>query len=298
MARLNDYAAFVAVVEAKSLTLAADQLHCSVSAVSKQLARLEQSLGVRLIDRSTKSLAVTDLGEQFYTQCTEILASVRSAEQSLKEEDTALSGKLVLSLPEVLLRTGFPDLLQQFSAQHPGVRFDLQISNSVDDIISGQIDFAFRLGELEDNRLTAVRLGEARLVLCAAPLFLAQHGIPKSVEELLSSTQFLLPRFLNLAEQLKRQMPGSSRNTFALETCHTASSEAAIYSSVRAGLGMAVLLDFSVADDFKDGTLLHILPDYRFPKQDIHLIFHERKYMPAKMRLFKEFIKREFPLML
>ncbi|MBL4630708.1 MAG: LysR family transcriptional regulator, partial [Paraglaciecola sp.] len=144
MSKLNDYQTFIAIVECSSLTLAANQLHRSVSAVSKQLTKLESHLGVKLIERSTQSLAITELGQGFYYQCKNILASIEHAEQRVKDELITPTGKLILSFPEVLLRTGFMDLLQEFNQKYPLINMDFRVSNQIDDIVDQQIDFAFR----------------------------------------------------------------------------------------------------------------------------------------------------------
>ena len=294
MSRFNDYLTFTAIVENQSITGAANQLHRSVSAVSKQLSKLEDSLGVRLIERSTQSLSITKLGEVFYHKCKDILAVVAEAEQSLKDEQAAPSGKITLSFPEVLLRSPFMDLLSAFSNLYPEITLDLRVSNQVEDIIENRIDFAFRMGLLSDSRLTAISLNQARPVFCASPEYLSKKGSPNSFEALFSEHRFILPTYLNLSEQVRRLLTHTDKLPISLEHAHTSNSETVLYDAVVRGLGIAIMLDVSIADDIKAGRLIELFPENPLPTQKMFMLYHNKDYMPEKMRVFKAFIKANF----
>lgn len=294
MSRFNDYYAFTLIVDTLSITKAANQMNRTVSAVSKQLTKLESHLGVQLIDRSTQSLSVTDLGGKFYIQCKEILMSVECAEQSLKDELIAPAGKLKLSFPEVLLNTAFMDLLESFGTKFPLIKFDLNISNIVDDIIDEGIDFAFRIGHINDSRLTAISLSRVSPVLCASPTYLKRNGQPKSVASLLSENRAILPTYVNVSEYVKKLFPTAKVGLIAEDQAHTTNSEVALHSMVLRGLGVAMLLDITVDKDIRSGKLVEIFPSKNYGSQQIYLIFNKRDYMSTKMELFKDFIKSNF----
>jgi len=294
MSRFNDYLTFITIVETRSITEAANKLHRSVSAVSKQLSRFEDQLAVRLIERSTQSLSVTEIGENFYIKCKEVLASVEHAEQTIKDELIAPSGKITLSFPEVLLRSPLMDLLNDFCKKYPSITLDLSVSNQVEDIIENQTNFAFRMGKLNDSRLTAVALNKALPILCASPNYISNKGVPMSYDNLFVDHRLILPNYLNLSEQVRRFFLHSEKLPISLQNAHTSDSEAVLYHAVLGGLGVGVMLDFSIAEDIKTGRLINIFPHDDLPELELYLIYHNSKYMPEKLRVFKAFIKDNY----
>jgi len=290
MSRLSDYLTFITIVDTQSITEAANQLHRSVSAVSKQLSKLESDLSVHLINRSTQSLSVTEIGEMFYLKCKDILAAVELAEQSVKDERSTPSGKITLSFPEVLLRSPFMDLLKAFTQQYPSITFDLRVSNHYDDIIDDQIDFAFRMGKLSDSRLTAISLTSTTPIFCASPDYILNNGSPSSFEELVENHRLILPTYLNLSEQVRRFFSHSDKLPFSLENAHTSNSEAVLYESVISGLGISIMLNISISEDLKEGKLVKLFPDNTFPELSLSLLYKNSHYLPEKLRVFKQFM--------
>ena len=294
MSRFSDYLTFVALVETGSMTEAARKLHRSVSAISKQLAKLEERLSVQLIIRSTQSLSVTGPGEKFYLSCKEILAAVDRAEQSLTDELSVPSGRVTLSIPEVLLRTGFMDLLGAFIRAYPLITLDLKISNTYVDIIDEKVDFAFRMGELSDSRLTAITLMSSEPIFCAAPDYIRHRGKPTTYAELVTEHRLILPSYLNLSDQVRRFFSHTDKLPFSIENAHCSNSEAALYESVLRGLGISVMLDFSVSEDIKKGRLIKLLPETSFPPLKLSLLYKNSDFLPEKVRVFKGFVSTCF----
>lgn len=294
MSSLSEYLTFVAIVEAKSFTGAANRLHRSVSSVSKQLSKLEGSLGVCLIDRSTQSFAVTHLGEGFYLKCKDIIAAVDLAEQYVKDEWSAPSGKITLSFPEVLLRTPFMDLLKSFNDQYPAISFELRVSNAVEDIIDSRIDFAFRIGKLNDSRLTAMPLSKASPVFCASPEYLSRCGVPSSFDALFSDHRLILPSYLNLSEQLRVFFSSSDKLPISIEQAHTSNNESVLYEAATRGMGVAIMLDTSISEDIKAGRLVTLFPEKRLPESHMFLVYLNACQLPERKRVFKAFIKEHF----
>ncbi len=292
MASFSEYRTFCTIVELKSITGAAKALHKSVSAVSKQLSKLEAGLSVQLIDRSTKAITITPLGEKFYQQCKLILQSVTDAEQALKDEVTTASGTLVLSFPEVLLRTPLLALITKFARLHKGIQFDLRASNTPDNVIDEGIDFAFRIGKLEDSRLTANKLFPVRMICIASPAYIECHGKPTSLTNAFEQHKMLLPTYINLTEKIKELLGHS--NSFSLQQHHLMNSETVTFDAVMQGMGVTALLDISIQSQLDSGELLNLFPEQELPQQDVFLLYHNRDYIPEKMRLFKAFIKQEY----
>jgi len=296
MPSLSEYLTFTSIVEARSFTGAANRLHRSVSSVSKQLSKLEDSLGVCLIDRSTQSLAVTNLGETFYIRCKEILEAVELAEQYVKDEWTSPSGKITLSFPEVLLRTPLMALLKSFNEQYPAITFDLKVSNAIDDIIENRIDFAFRIGKLNDSRLTAIALNKSKPMFCASPGYLSRHGKPESLDGLFSDHRLILPSYINLSEQLRVLFSSTDKLPISLDNAHTSNNESVLYDAVTRGMGVAIMLDISISEDIKTGRLVELFPEKQLPESQMFLVYNNGHQMPEKKRAFKQFIRENFNL--
>ncbi|TNC82273.1 MAG: hypothetical protein C9356_04445 [Oleiphilus sp.] len=293
MSRLREYETFVTIVETLSLSSAAKQLHRSVSSVSKQLSSLEESLSAQLIHRSTQSLSVTDSGERFYRKCKEILSAVEIAEQGIKEERSVPIGKLSLSFPEVLLRTAFMQLVTEFSAKHPGIAFDLKMSNECCDLIDEKIDFAFRMGDLSDSRLTAIALTTFHPIFCAAPTYVEEHGIASTFEALLQDHRVIVPNYLNLSDEVRRFFDHSNKLPITLEVANTTNSESTMYQAAITGLCVGVFPDITVLEDIEQGRLVRVLPKTHLPEQTLWLLFKNSLYLPAKQTLFKEYMSEK-----
>lgn len=293
MSKFSQYRTFITVVETGSLTSAANTLNKSVSSVSKQLSALEASLETKLLDRSTKSLAITALGKEFYLQCRQIIESTDSAEQSLKNARDSINGKIRLSFPEVLLNSGLIAVISEFATKFPEIQFDLKTSNSLDDAISDQIDFCFRIGDLADSRLTAIKLGAANFLCCASPHYVGLHGYPTSLLDALSTHRFLVPSYVNVAERLNRIF--SIKSPLSDSRMHIMNSEIAIHKAMLNGMGIGVLLDISIKDRLSQGELINLFPTLSFPEQAIYLVFNTRDFMPKKMSSFKDHILQNFP---
>ncbi|MEX1237900.1 MAG: LysR family transcriptional regulator, partial [Pseudomonadales bacterium] len=258
MSKLHEYRTFVTIVERKSLTQAAEKLHRSTSTISKQLAKLEEDLGVTLIDRTTQSIMVTNVGEEFYYQCKEILKSVDEAERSVRDRLKAPAGKLSISIPEVLLRTELLSYLSDFTRKYKDVKLNLSISNQVEDLIEHQYDFAFRIESLTDVRLVAIPIATANLVAVASPDFIDREGVPENLAALVRNNQLILPSYVNIPRISRLLGPVVGDEPAQIESCHSATSEGAILEMVRVGMGVALLLDVSAKSLLCDGSLVQL----------------------------------------
>jgi len=294
MSKLQEYRAFVTVVEENSLTQAARRLHRSASTISKQLAKLEQDLGVQLVDRTTQSIVVTRPGQVFFRRCKAILASVEEAERALKDDLEAPAGKLSVSVPEGLINTGLMSYLGEFCEAYPEVRFNLSVSNQLEDLIENQIDFAFRAADIADERLVAFDLTDMKMIAVASPAFLKRVNLPDTIAGVIEAGHIIVPTEINVPRAVAALAPELAGMPLELDQRHTANTWLGTVGMARAGLGVAIAADFSVRQELKDGSLVDVFPGRTFLEQKVRLMYRRRTYLPRLMELFKAFIRQKY----
>ncbi len=293
MSKLNEYESLIATVETGSLGRAAKQLNCSPSTISKQLSALETSLGVTLLERSNRTVEVTEAGRQFYTRCKEILAQIRDAESEVVTRRDRHEGKIALTITTPLARSPLMSLLAEFGGLHPNIRFDLQMTDELEDLVGGRLDFALRLGNLADNRLHAVPLLDVRPVFCASPDYLQLNGEPQQLSDLREHRIGLLST-VNLANALQNLSNGKAKLPKSLDIYDTTNDNNTLYAMVREGLCVGALLDINVQHELQSGELVQLFPGKRFPGKRLYLVYAKQGVLPAKLKLFKDFIKAKF----
>jgi len=186
MNQFEDMQTFVRIVEAGSITKAAEQLETVKSAVSRRLAELEKRLGVTLLTRTTRSQTLTDSGASYYQQCLRIIDDLAEIESSVRNEHCALAGRIKIAAPLSFGLSHLSQALRSFNEIHPDIYFDVDFNDRKVDLIEEGFDLAIRIAKLEDSSLIAKRLMTARGVLCASPGYLQQHGEPQTPQDLLS----------------------------------------------------------------------------------------------------------------
>ena len=258
MSKLSQYQSFVAVVEEGNITKAASNLNLSTPAISKQLVQLETTLKVQLFHRSHKRLDITESGKRFYTRCKSILSSINLAEEELLSEQEALNGTISVTLSKALCRSKLIEIIAAFSDIHQGIEFNIHFSDQIEDLYDKSIDFAFRLGDLNDSTtMMAIPLIETQLIACATRKYLHRHGIPKSFSKL-GGCQFILTSHLNPIGQLKAFL-NKERFDFANSVAHTSNDIEGIYQLVNANLGIGLMLDISIQKELDEGNLVSVL---------------------------------------
>ena len=185
---LNEMAIFVHVVEAGSFTGAAKNLGLPKSTVSRKITQLEERLGVRLIQRTTRSLRLTDTGSAYYNHCARILGEIEEANITVTQMQSTPTGTLRITAPVLFGSTVLSGLIADFMDEHPQVQIDLVLTDQRLDLVQDGIDVAFRVGQLEDSSLIGRHLGDARSILCASPEYVKKHGAPKHPSELQEHT--------------------------------------------------------------------------------------------------------------
>lgn len=294
MDRLDDMTAFIRVVEDGNFSAAARSLHLTPSGVSKLIGRLEDRLGVRLIQRTTRRLALTAEGRTFYERCRDILAEIESLEQDVGTARSEPRGTLRVSLSNGFGLTQVVPLLPEFSALYPKVQITLIFQEHVVDLIAEGFDLAIRLGAIRDESLVARRLGEHRRVVCAAPSYLAAQGVPHGPEDLTrhDCMMFDAPEALN---HWPFRWPDGRTGRVAIHGTFRSNNGEALYNLLLAGTGIANAADFLVKRDLLQGRLVPLLRDYAEPQPTpIHAVYPHRRHLPAKTRVFVDFLAERF----
>lgn len=292
MSRLQHYRVFVEIVETGSISQAANTLNYSAPAISKQLTKLEQNLQVQLFNRSHKKLEITEAGKRFYPRCKSILASISHAEDELLEEESAFKGTISITMSKALARSNIFDVLSAFSDQYPDIQFDLHFSDNLEDLLDENIDYALRLGKLQDNsHMVAIPLLETQLVACATPQYLKLHGIPQSFSDL-GSAKLIAMSPQNSSEALKLFFNKENSQLSNINT-HRCNDIEGIYQATLASLGIGMMLDISIKKELQEGIFTSILAERNLPRKRMYLLFKKSRYRSQKQMVFKAFIKSQ-----
>lgn len=292
MARFTQYRVFVTVFELGSISAAAQQLNLSPSAVSKQISALETHLNIRLFERSNRNVKATASGRAFYGRCKTIIRDVFEAERSLMEIKEAMSGSIRITLSKSLLRSNLFDQLSVFADLYPDIRFNIQASEQFEDLHETEIDFALRIGQLEDHsRLVAIPLRKVRPVFCATPEYLNKFGRPQSYAEL-SMHRFACMPLIELSQAvrsfLKKQKLLFDPQNHQVNEIETA------YQMVVRNMCVGMMLDCSVEKEINQDILVDLFPDQPVPSKTLYLLYMKNEYLPVRNQVFKSFLKEAY----
>lgn len=290
MENLADIAVFVRVVERGSFTLAADDLALSRAAVSKYVTRLEERLGARLLHRTTRRLSLTEAGAALFEASHGALERIDEAESAVAEFQSTPRGRLKVSAPMSFGILHLARLLPAFAREYPQVALDLRLDDRLVNLVEEGIDVAVRIGVLRDSTLVARKVANTRMVVCASPAYLAEHGTPERPEDLASHDCLVygwLPnagvwRFASANEEMPVAVSGSLRVNNGIVLAQAAVD----------GLGIVVSPSFYVAELLRGGRLRRVLADFRLPDLGIHAVYPQTTHVPAKVRAFVDFLVR------
>jgi len=281
-------AAFVRTIETGSFSDAARLLGASPSAVSKSVARLEARLGVRLIQRSTRTLALTAEGALYFERVAPLIQALADAEQALRTPDD-VSGLLRVAAPSDLGRTVFAGWAERFARAHPRLKLELGIADRQVDLIREGYDVAIRVGALLDNRLTARRLTTLQPVLVAAPAYLARRGQPAERADLVEHACL---RYLTPAGPFPWTWADGS--SVVPDGPFDTNDGVVLRQAALAGAGIAQLARIAVADDLAAGRLDIVLPHLPMPGLEVHALHAYGRQAPQRVRLFTAFLQQQF----
>lgn len=286
---LNDIVVFTKVAETKSFTGAADALGLPKSTVSRKLAQLEERLGVRLVQRTTRKLALTDIGEMYYERCQRIVHDVLSAEQLVTDMQATPRGRLRISATVDLSTRWLGDIVASFLAQHPEINIELHATDEVVDLIEDGFDVAVRFGPMPESTLIARRLCTLSLVLVASPDYIAKHG-PKTIDELDALEHVLFTP--TTAMNAWTLHDGDQTHEFGRPARFASNNYGAVRDVALAGGGIALLSEFMIADDLKAGRLVRVLPSWRTRVTEVHAVYPARHNLPPRLTLFLDHLAK------
>ncbi len=293
MPDLNSLLVFAAVAEAKSFSQAARRLGMPVSTVSRRVAELEDQLGVRLLERSTRSLRLTDVGAEVldYAQQT---AEVSDAVDSLVSNRVSeVTGTLRVSCPPSIADSLMAPLIASFQASYPAVRVHVMVADRMVDLISEGIDLALRVGPLKDSSLMARKILRYRHQLVASPGYLAQHKEPRRPQDL---AKHRLLAFSFLADRSKWVfVKKSEQESVTFEPFLAMNDFAGLATALKGGCGIGDLPPIVAPHLLENGELVEVMPQWRFRPVDLSVVHLQNRQLPRPVRLFKEFTARFAP---
>jgi DNA-binding transcriptional LysR family regulator len=286
--RLDAMAAFVAVAELRSFTGAARRLGVSPPVVSRLIAALEKRLAIRLLQRTTRSVRLTDGGTRYLERARRILADVAEAEGAAQSEHTEPTGRLTLTASNLFGRLHVTPVLSRFRQRHPKVVAELILSDRNLNLVDEGIDLAVRIGPLGDSDLVARRVGATRRVVVAAPAYLARHRRLRAPADVAAHQ---VVQFTGLTPRPEWRFSGaaSDRPVPFTPAFVTNSIDAAIHETER-GRGLAMLLAYQVAPALRRGLLRVVLAKFEPPPLPIHLAYPSKRLLSPKVRAFVDLV--------
>jgi DNA-binding transcriptional LysR family regulator len=289
MSLLENIRSYVRVVELGGLSAAGRHLRLSPAVISHRLQQLEEQLGVRLINRTTRQIQVTQQGEVFYQGCLEVLAALERAETAVSEAGATPRGTLRVTAPLGLTRRWLASLMSEFQAQYPHVEVRLRLSDHLLDLVKEGVDVAVRVAVLRDSSFVMHKIADCRRILCAAPAYLERHGVPARPDDLFQHNCLLL------------RFPGSQQFTWTLRGADgpvklavagrlDADDGDVLTGWALAGEGIVMKPAFEVAAELRSGALVPVLEGFPPEPATLAVLYPSRQLLPAKVRAFVDFV--------
>jgi len=289
---LYEMSVLTKTVAAGSLSAAARELGVSTAVVSRRIAALEARLGVRLLNRTTRRIALTDEGARYHEACVRILAEVEEADSAAAAQRVEPQGVLKIALPASFGQKHVAPLIPRFAELHPKVRLALSLSDRTVNVIEEGFDLVVRIAELEDSSLAARRLAPNRRVVCASPDYLRRHGTPQTPHDLVRHNCLTVSEFHMIWEY---KDPEGLAGSVRVSGNHACDNWTVLRDWAVAGLGVALKSTWDVRRDLEDGSLVPLFPGYTFGSDvAIYVVYPHRRYLPAKTRAFIDFLADSF----
>ncbi|MEM9536708.1 MAG: LysR substrate-binding domain-containing protein [Cyanobacteria bacterium P01_A01_bin.3] len=288
---LPELIAFVESVDAASFSAAARALGTTPSAISKRVAKLEDRLGVRLLQRTTRSLSLTDEGCTYYERVAHLLQDLEEANDEVMSGGKPC-GQLTISVSLDFGHDVLVQLMPEFLALYPDIQVDLRLTDRCVDLVTEGIDVAVRMGDLPDSRLIRRHLGRAEFVLCASPSYLETYGVPTTPEELL---QHNCLRYVYDGKPLPWEFDiDGTLQTIQVSGTLNSDNGPVLKTAALAGLGITSLFDFQVIDELKNQQLVSLFPNLMPPGLLLQAVFTHRRNLSPRVQVFLDFIAERY----
>lgn len=289
MDRLATMEAFARVAETQSFSEAARRLRSSKSLVSRHVAALEASLGVRLFHRTTRSLTLTEEGRGYHAQVTRILAEIEEANNSVSQTRVTPRGRLKVSAPMSFGTLHLAPAVPRFLARYSEVELDLHLNDRYVDLVDEGFDLGIRVGRLAESSMVARKLCAMRMILCASPDYLQAHGTPQTPTELIRHQCLCYSTNTFMPEWRLMQLDGTPWQVEIKGHLHANNGDV-LRTAALAGAGIAFLPSFIVGNDLQASTLVSILADYVPADSAIHAVYPNSRHLSPKVRAFIDFL--------
>jgi DNA-binding transcriptional LysR family regulator len=293
MQHLTDIAVFVKVVELSSFTAAAEALESSQPVVSKAVTRLEEKLGARLLNRTTRRLSLTEAGAELYRRSVKALEEIENATLEAARFQTEPRGTLRVSAPMSFSILHLGPVLHAFMERYPGVNVELELDDRHVDLVKDGFDLAIRIGRLQDSSLIARKLAPCKQVVCAAPSYLAKRGEPERPEDLLGHN-CILYSLLSTPREWRFTSPDGETVVVPVSGALQSNNGLVNRAAAIAGAGIALLPTFYVGEELRSGQLKPLLCKFRPMEIGVHAVYAERRNLLPKVRAFVDFLAATF----
>ena len=292
MDKFREIESFAAVVDAGSFVGAADALTLSKAAISRHVAELEERLGVRLLQRTTRRLSLTEEGQAFYQRCKEILGSIEEAEAEASSRAGEASGLLRVNAPVSFGILHLAPLWGAFASAHPKVSLDVSLADRLVDLVEEGYDLAIRISRLDNSTLVSRKLATTRLVLCASPTYLREHGTPQSPEDL-TRHAVISYSYFSSGDEWSFDGPQGKVTVKTRPRFHANNGDTCLAAAL-AHQGIVLQPTFLAGGALQRGELVELLPDYRSLELGVYAVYASRKQVPLKLRRLIDFLVEVF----
>lgn len=294
MDRVGQMQVFVRVVERGSFSAAARDLGLTQSGVSKQVQALEQHLGVRLMNRTTRSARVTEAGARYHERCRALLAELEAAEAEVRGRRGTPAGVVTVSAPVPFGLEFVVPRLVEFQRRNPGIHVHMQLTDQAVNLVEEGIDLAIRLGRLAGDGMVARKIGDSPVALVAAADYAARSPLPHAPSDL--AAHHCLLYTLSGAAATWRLSKGSQHESVRVSGTFRANNLLALRQALLAGFGVALLPLWMVDSGLRDGRLVELLEGWRADPMEIHAVYPTSRMLPARVRVLLEYLAAEFAL--
>lgn len=292
MSQLEEMQSFVRVVEAGSISKAAEQLGIAKSGVSRRLVELEARLGVRLLNRTTRRSSLTEAGESYYRGAVKLLADVAELDAATADTEALLKGTLRLAVPLSFGLGHLAPAIDEFIKAHPGLTINIDFSDRQIDLVGQGVDLAIRIADLRDSSLQARRICPVRILLCASPAYLKRHGVPEVPGDL--KHHRVLHYDFGGGSVLKLQDGQGAEHAVQIRPAMVANNGDFLRDMAMAGHGIILTPSFIAWQAVAAGELVSIMPDYCPEQRSAYAVYPQTRYLSRRARMFIDFLVERF----
>lgn len=284
--------AFAKVVDTGGFTAAARKLDLSRAMVSRLVQQLEDDLGTRLLNRTTRRLSLTEAGRAYHERCVVLLGEMAALDSSVSELSREARGTLRVNAPVSFGAQHVAPFVAEFLQRHPQAAIELTLNDRFVNLVEEGYDVAIRIGQLADSSLVARKLAPARMCVCASPEYLSRRGTPKQPADL-AQHNCLTYRYSSPGDEWTFERAGIRQSVRVRGNLDANSGEALLQAGLR-GLGIALQPTFIAADALRNGDMVQLLPDWTIPDIAVHAVYPHRRHLTSKVRLFVDFLAEQY----